>query len=363
MSWVLNWVEWYLDEDGFPDPSKVGAIRYFVVVDGSPVFHATREWLIENYPEQCYAFNPNTGENILVPPKSFTCILANIFDNPALIESNPNYLAELKALPEIERARLLDGNWYVRPQGSNYFERGWLTKVDNIPINSARCRAWDKASSEPSEVERKPDFTASVGMAKDKDGFYYIYGGYSQDQKDPESEVFGKFRKRPGERDILIKNQALFDGSDIHQVLPVDPGAAGKVEYQESSKKLISEGVVVKSDPMPGNKSKLKRFEPFSSAAQNGLVRIVESSFINKKTLEAFYKELESFNGERSTRERKDDWADACASAFNYINEAKVIPPFTLPQLNANSRYREVMNSPIPTFGNKLKSLKGDTIG
>ena len=49
---------------------------------------------------------------------------------------------------------------------------------------------------------------------------------------------------------------------------------------------------------MPSNKAKLKRFEPFAVAAQNGLVKIVESDFPNQETLNAFYKELEAFDGE-----------------------------------------------------------------
>ena len=55
----------------------------------------------------------------------------------------------------------------------------------------------------------------------------------------------------------------------------------------------------------------MSRFSNFSSAAQNGLIHIVEDSFNNNKTLEAFYKELESFDGTRSTAHIKDDWVDA----------------------------------------------------
>lgn len=36
-----------------------------------------------------------------------------IYDNPTLIDNDPGYLARLEALPEIERKRLLDGDWEV----------------------------------------------------------------------------------------------------------------------------------------------------------------------------------------------------------------------------------------------------------
>lgn len=110
-----------------------------------------------------------------------------------------------------------------------------------------------------------------------------------------------------GERDQLIEQQAHVDGAEVTIVLPKDPSGAGVVEYQESAKKLISKGFSVKPDAMANNKSKLTKFSPFSSACQNGFVYIVEDSFPNQATLEHFYKELEIFNGERSTATVKDD--------------------------------------------------------
>lgn len=82
---------------------------------------------------------------------------------------------------------------------------------------------------------------------------------------------------------------------------------------------------------MPTNKSKLLRFEPFSAACQNGLVKVVRDSFPNKATYDAYMNELESFDGQRSTSMKKDDWADATASAFNYISTMKTIKDFVLP--------------------------------
>lgn len=323
-SWVYPWVEWWLTEDGYFDESKLGRIRYFVTVDESPVFADSAEELAERFPHICYQENPLTGEMVYVPPLSFSFVGGTIFDNPALIAANPKYLAALKAQSEVNRARLLDGNWHARPEGSGYFDRDWLVKVDKLPANTTFCRAWDKASQEPSDVNRYPDYTASVRMHKDKDGFYYICGGYHPENKDKDSDILGRFRKRPGERDQLILKQAETDSQECVVVLPVDPAAAGKVEFQESSKKLICEGFRVKQDPMPSNKSKITKYSPFSSACQTGLVRIVESTFPNKATLEAFYKENEAFDGERSTSARKDDWPDCCASAFNYLAKSRV---------------------------------------
>lgn len=167
-------------------------------------------------------------------------------------------------------------------------------------------------------------------MYKSKDGFFYIVGDHHpdiHDKKDP--DVLGRFRERIGARDALILKQAVHDGADCSVVFSQDPGSAGVQEFQESAKKLIEQGFSVHKDPMPPINSKLTRFAPFSSACENGLVYIVESTF-NKQTLEAFYKELEAFDGERSTRLRKDDYPDSAASAFNFLCKKKVIPSFTL---------------------------------
>lgn len=335
-SWVMNWVLWYLDEKGYPREDRCGVVRYFVIVNDAPIFADTEEELAKDYPELCYVEDPTTGETKYVPPMTFAFIGGTIFDNPELIKANPKYLSALKAQSKVNRARLLDGCWFARAEGSNNFQREWLTKVTRSEVPPLKLvRAWDKASSEPSDQNRHPDFTASVKMGKSADGIFYIFGDFDPETLDEKTMIAGKFRKRAGSRDLLIKNQTEIDGEHVTVILPKDPGAAGQVEYQESAKKLNILGFKVKPDPMPNNKSKLTRFMPFSSACQNGLVCIVEDSFTNKATLEAFYKELEAFNGERSTSERKDDWADAAASAYNALCKERSFVAAAIPRVSA----------------------------
>lgn len=335
-SWVINWVMWYLDDKGYPREDRCGVVRYFVIVNDSPVFADTEEELAKDYPELCYVEDPTTGETRYVAPMSFAFVNGTIFDNPELIRANPKYLSALKAQSKVNRARLLDGCWFARAEGSNHFQRDWLIQTERKNVPTLKfVRAWDKASSEPSDKNRHPDFTASVKMGKSADGNFYIFGDYDPDTLDEKTMIAGRFRKRAGMRDQLIKTQAEIDGDHITIILPKDPGAAGQVEYIESAKKLNM--FKVKPDPMPTNKSKLTRFLPFSSACQNGLVYIVEESFPNKTTLEAFYKELESFNGERSTSERKDDWADASASAYNALCKEKTYTAAAIPSVSAQT--------------------------
>ena len=308
-SWVATWAEPYLDDKGFPNEEMCGKEIYFIIDQNKPIFGKTPEELVEKFPDLCKRINPHTGEEIYISPKSYTFINGNIFDNPELIRLNPNYLSSLMAQTRINRERLLDGSWSAREENSSYFSRDWLNKIayKDIPNTMKYVRAWDKASSIPTEKYRYPDYTTSIKMGKDLNGNIYIFGDYDMDAHDDGTNVIGRFRRLPGDRDNLIETQAHIDGDDVVIVLPKDPSGAGVVEFQESAKKLIAKGFIVKPDAMPGNKKKLQRFFPFSSACQNGFVYIVEESFPNKETLEHFYKELEVFNGERSTATIKDD--------------------------------------------------------
>jgi len=278
-----------------------------------------------------------------VKPVSFSFLSSTIYDNKICMEQNPEYVDWLEGLNPIEQARLLHGNWKVRPVGANYFKREDLQKAEKIPLEATCCRSWDKSSAVQTDVEKFPDFTACIKMYKTPTGEFYISGEpHPNCHDDYEKEIYLKFRAKPGRRDNIIKKQAEFDGCDCFVVLPQDPGAAGATEYQESAKKLAQYGFIVKKDPIASNKSKLQKFSPVAAAIENGLVYIVESTFPNKQTLEAFYKELEAFDGERSTRQRKDDWVDTVATAYNFLSKSIVIPKFTLPDCGTNTNLRKL---------------------
>ena len=333
-SWVMELVEWYLDDDGFPVEERCGAIRYFVVIGGDFVFGDSEEYFKENYPDAVYIPNPKTGITEYIPPKTFAFINGTVYDNPALIAANPRYLSELQNLPDHERARQLHGNWYARPTGSNYFQRDWLIDADTWPEKAKCCRAWDKAAIKPNDNNRHPDFTACSPRIYTYQGrFWLVWDTHrnNKDDMDNDKDIRGKFRLQAGERDLKMLEQAKHDGEECHIVFAVDPAAAGKMEFEHSAKEFLKEGFIVKKDSMPNNKSKIVRFQPFASACQNGLVYIVRSSFPNDATYNAFMKELEGFDGEPSTTVKKDDWPDATASAFNYISRMKTLHDFKLP--------------------------------
>lgn len=316
-------ISWYLDDEGYPISDRDGVIRYFIRRDGEFYWADSAEELKEKY-----------GDHVL--PVSFTFISATIDDNPIMKETNIEYVAFLDSLNPTDKARLRYGNWNARPEGANYFKRAWLKQADKIPTDSVCCRSWDKAGTERTTDQKFPDYSACIKMYKNYNGEYFIVGDYHEDNYDDYTETYGRFCKQIGARDQIIAKQGLQDGSDCPIILPIDPGSHGKAEFQNSAKQLLQYGLISKSDPVPTNKSKLTKFSPFSSAAENGLVYIVKSSFDNR-TYEALMKELEGFDGQRSKSHlgKNDDWVDAVSSAFNYLSSTKQIKPFSIPQINA----------------------------
>jgi len=180
-------------------------------------------------------------------------------------------------------------------------------------------------------------------LGRDRQGYTYIFGNYHPDFYDDVLEVYGQFCKRSGDRDNHILKQAYYDGDDVTIILPVDVGSSGKSTFESMAANLSREGFMVKPDPMPTNKSKLTRFTPFATASENGLVYIVKDTF-DKKTLEFIYKQLEQFDGERSTATKHDEFPDLYASGFNYLNKAKVIKPFSLPNISSPTQLANFKN-------------------
>lgn len=321
-------IDWYIDEDGYPIPERDGVLRWFIRIEDQYIWADSEEELKEKYGKK-------------TRPVSFSFISSTIYDNPPMLLSNPDYLAQLEGLNDVDRARLLHGNWDARPQGANYFKRSFLKEVDCLPMGVSRVRAYDKAGTERSTGNKTPDFTAGIGVARDQDGFYYLFGDYHEDFKDDgdwSTGTEGRFCKKAGERDVIISKQAAADGDDTIVIFSVDPGQAGISEFTTSSRDLFSKGYIVEKDPTPGNKSKLTRFSPFAQLAQNGFVRIVKKSF-SLETYTALMKELESFNGTRSTGTRKDDWADAVASGINYLEKTEIVRAVAIPRPNSPTMY------------------------
>ena len=304
--------------EGRAIPEKDGAVRFYLKVGNKTEWGETKEELIEKFGGR-FPKDKTTGKTT-ASPKSFTFISATCLDNPPLLEANPDYVSTLAALPRITRERLLFGNWLAREEGSGYFKRQWTPQVrldeylkgDEIV---KRVRAWDLASTLPSEAYPDPDYTVGVLIARTRAGYYII-----------EDMVRGRWRA--GELEHMLVEQTQKDiemyGYGCTGYLPVEPASAGKIQKHHFSRVFAEARVPIKFFKVGSGKSKLDRFLPFASVAENGLTLIKEDDWN-----EDFLTELELFTGSRS--KNHDDIVDATADAFNLLATTK-----ELPKLNAS---------------------------
>jgi predicted phage terminase large subunit-like protein len=116
-NWLLDLIEWWISTEGYPIPSRAGVIRWIVMNND------VLQWFDSKNEAEAYI---NTiGLQGKVNPLSFTFIPATIDDNPALLKRDPNYVSWLHSLGDMEKARLLYGNWRIKPTGK-------LFKIDDF---------------------------------------------------------------------------------------------------------------------------------------------------------------------------------------------------------------------------------------
>ena len=181
-------------------------------------------------------------------------------------------------------------------------------------------RAYDFAGTVPSDANPFPDYTACVKMSKMKNGDYVI-----RDVK--------RTRIRFGDWEDFIVSNALEDSMELPKTticLPISPNPESKAATMMMARKLGGQGFVVKVLQATGNSSKMDGFRPFAALAQNGGVKILTGCMFDIDTdtvdNDIYYKELESFDGTRSTRTRKDDLVDCTSSSFSLLASAKTLP-------------------------------------
>lgn len=288
-SWVAKFVEWWIDQDtGYPIPERSGVKRWFIRRDEILYWANTCEELWER-------FGLRTKEE-RQEPKSVTFIMSNVYDNKELLRINPGYLANLKAMPEVERERLLRGNWKIKPAAGLYFKRTQVGEMlQNVPLDVVRwVRAWDLAATSEDEGGN-PAYTAGVLMGKRSNGRYVIANVVN-------------VRLSASEVRQTVKMNAAMDIARYKRVrvrLPKDPGQAGKDQAQSYIKFMAGYDVCTVAE----SGSKESRAEPVAAQWQAGNFDVVIGDWN-----EEYFAQLESFPASKYK-----DMVDATSSAFAEI--------------------------------------------
>lgn len=110
-SWVRDWVEPFLDQNGNIDPEQEGKVKYFVIDRNTPVFADDEETLVKEYPELCWITHPILRKQVYVAPRTITYVSSLLTDNPFLTELCPSYIKYIKDSPTETINKLLLGCW------------------------------------------------------------------------------------------------------------------------------------------------------------------------------------------------------------------------------------------------------------
>lgn len=292
-SWVAEFIQWWWDpKTGYPIKERSGIIRYMVRLNDVIHWADTPQQLVEQ--TKCD----------LNDCKSVTFIASSLKDNQILMKNDPGYLANLKALPLVERERLLSGNWKIKPAAGMYFKRSQIGAfLDEVPNDVLRwVRGWDLAATIDSETG-KPAATAGVLIGKRKSGRYVI------------ADVVNV---RLSAMDVrkTIKNTALMDKAKYRRVkikLPQDPGQAGKDQAESFIKFLAGFDVMTERE----SGSKEARAEPMAAQWQAGNFDVVLGPWN-----EEYLNQLESF-----PESVFKDMVDGSSSAFNELEKGNTSSP------------------------------------
>lgn len=285
-SWVAELIAWWINQEtGYPIPERAGVLRWFVRI-GDTIIWADRPEELSEY----QALNED-GAMAPIPPKSLTFIPAKLTDNRALMKADPGYIANLMALPSVERERLLGGNWKIRAAAGLLFQRGWCQVIDAVPAGTYFVRGWDLAATPKTETN-DPDWTAGNKLGRAPDGRFIV-------------AHHTRGRMRPSEVERLLVNTAQQDGYETEIALPQDPAQAGKAQAEHLVRLLA--GFNVHARPISGDK--VVRFSPFSAQAEAGNVLVVRGAWNDE-----WFTALEGFPDAAH-----DDDADATAEAFNAL--------------------------------------------
>jgi predicted phage terminase large subunit-like protein len=294
-SWVADLIEWWIDQDqespgyGFPIPERSGVLRWFTRLNDQLIWGNSREEVCDQVPSL-----------LADQVKSLTFIPGRLEENRILERIDPSYRGNLMAMSRVERARLLDGNWKVRPSAGDYFKRQEVTLIESIPDDVMQwTRRWDLAATEPSESNKDPDWTVGVKMGKRKCGRYVVADAIM-------------FRRRSDEVRRMVRTTAVNDGHAVKVGIPQDPGQAGVDQIRSYTQMLA--GYPIIPDRETGDK--VTRADPFASQWQAGNVDVLRAPWNAQ-----YFSQMEAFPGKGPGIH--DDAVDASSGAFRTLAKGR----------------------------------------
>jgi len=297
-SWVKEFLAPWLDKT-YPLQVKSGEILY--MVRDNDIIHWYKTF------DEASAGHSTLWTDIIRPEnviKSATFIAATIYDNKILLKQNPEYLGNLMALPAVERARLLDGDWDALPEAGKVLNRSWFGVAESLPPSNDdwevrsqlprrhEVRFWDFAATEKKVRGGDPDWTVGTKLAKIAGDGYYV------------ADIV-RGRWNAADLDRIIKVTAQQDGLLCAVRWEEDGGASGKIAGNHFVELL--DGFDARAVRPQGDK--VKRALPLGAQAEAGNVKLLRAPWND-----AFLVEAHHFPDTKH-----DDQVDSLSGAYTYL--------------------------------------------
>lgn len=300
-SWVAEFISWWIDQEtGLPIAEHAGKIRYFIRANEKLKWGDAPEDLEDDFRVIYDALPEDVQQHAKREDfiKSVTFIPSNVYDNKKLLASNPQYLANLLALPLVERERLLGGNWKIKATAGKVFNREWFGLAEALPKIDLICSYWDFAATEKAVKGDDPDFTARVmiGFSKAEKKWYILDVIAVQQNPASLEKLFLETCK-------LDRERARALGARFLVRWEIEPGSAAKRDSYRMTSKLA--GYDAKGKNFKGDK--LTRARALAVQAEAGNVMIFKGGW-NSEFL---------FHMHGQPDLPHDDIMDAAAGSFN----------------------------------------------
>lgn len=233
---------------------------------------------------------------------------ARIIDNPHL--DVDAYIKNLSELSVVERERLLNGDWDIRPDGG-IFRRDWFTLINpaDVPGGLELLRSWDLAAT-ADRPGADPDWTVGALIGRDeRTGIYYLLD-------------IVRLRGTALEVEQTIQATAERDGRDVKVIIEEEGGSAGKAISLHYRTQVL-EPYSVRFERPTGDKP--TRAQPTASKAEAGLLHVVRGRW-----LDDFLDEIEIF-----PLGRHDDQVDALTQGVNWLaahGQTPLVAPICIPR-------------------------------
>lgn len=284
-SWVAKMIDWYIDPvTGYPIEERSGVVRYFYRINGELHWGDTEDELMHKFPDLAE----------IAPPKSFSFIKGTVYDNPALIETNPQYLQNLLSLHPVEMERLLKGNWKIKYESGTIFNRNWFEVVNGVPNGGTTVAFWDFAATAASVATNSTFYSVRTKM-KLHQGIYYVLDCHWEQVSAEEG-------------DLSVIKIAYQDGHDCKIRWELEGGSAGK-RYEVSLKRQLTEFDARGVKPLG---DKVTRALPMALAAKQGKVKLLRGAWNDQ-----FLAAVNEFDGTK--KPLTNDIVDSADGAFSEL--------------------------------------------